>query len=327
MGGGAGRRDSIRDELAQEHAGLGVLGSSPDELIVTPLMVNEEIGRGESVNLRQADGLEEQHGCAEQSSDEEAEDHRGPGGTLKAPPAGLVGPTSPQNRGPSSPGKEDTFLHPTRLGGEHSDGTPRSERGRSDVTPTPERPGPSTGGLGFSPQIEDDNAGPGVGSPPAKPSQATSRYASLRGKGRVPSLRGRIPEDGYDTSDEASTANRKVTIRPSHAHIATIFDIDAKSPREAELERQLAEVLERVKTLETKLEEASRPASPTSSTVSRPNSAPPMTGAMAYVLGKMGLLPADEGLPTRVGELPGYLFLVGVGVGAVMVRVLFGRAR
>ena len=327
--GGTRRRDSIREELAQEHAGLGGQGTSPDEKIVTPLMGDEEIVRGPAVLAHQDDALGERESGIEEASDEDGDDQGGPGGTLKAPPAGLAGPDAPAGQLSTSPSVEGMVLHPARLSREDSDGTPRSERSRSEVTPTPERPGPSTGGLGFSPQSEDGIVAPRAESPRPKPSPAASRYASLRGKGRVPSLRGRTAEDGYDTSDEASAGGRKVTLRPSHAHIATIFDIDAKSPREAELEKQLAKVTERVKVLETRLEEASRPVSPTSpsSTVSRAGTTTPTTGAMGYVLGKLGLLPADEGLPTRVGELPGYLFLVGVGVGAVMVRVLFGRAR
>ena len=45
----------------------------------------------------------------------------------------------------------------------------------------------------------------------------------------------------------------------------------------------------------------------------------------SYIFGKLGLGGREAGLPNRVGELPAYLFLVGFGVGAVFVRVLFSR--
>jgi hypothetical protein len=45
------------------------------------------------------------------------------------------------------------------------------------------------------------------------------------------------------------------------------------------------------------------------------------------ILARLGLIPEQEGLPTRMRELPAYLFFVGMGVGAVMVKVLFSRAR
>ena len=45
------------------------------------------------------------------------------------------------------------------------------------------------------------------------------------------------------------------------------------------------------------------------------------------VLARLGLIPEQDGLPTRMRELPAYLFFVGVGVGAVMVRLLFSRSR
>jgi hypothetical protein len=43
------------------------------------------------------------------------------------------------------------------------------------------------------------------------------------------------------------------------------------------------------------------------------------------ILARLGLLPDAEGLPVRIRQLPGYLFLVGVGVGAVVVRVFMRR--
>ena len=53
------------------------------------------------------------------------------------------------------------------------------------------------------------------------------------------------------------------------------------------------------------------------------------TGIASYIFGKLGLRTRqgedEDGLPNTVKELPVYLFLVGFGVGAVVVRVLFSR--
>lgn len=266
------------------------------------------------------------------------------GGTIKAPPLGLTAETfSPKLSDAAVDSLAPMRLHVQR------DGTPRGGRTRTEVTPTPERPGPSSNGLGLSPEAEPSPkhiATSPVPAPshdealsPTSPSgpSTRSRYASLKTKGRVPSLRQSTNVDGYDSSDEATAPSqtmRRTTLRPMPAHVGTIFNAE-KSSREIELEEQLSLAMERVKALETRLELESssqhvhsRPTTPGSSSISRPQTPmTPMAGAVGFLLGKMGMLPADDVLPTRVGELPGYLFLVGVGVGAVMVRVLLGRGR
>lgn len=280
-----------------------VLGSSPEEKVVTPLM--------------------------DMDSHMEIEEEDERGGTIKAVPPGLTEVSISEQQDENSMTQFLDVVKPQSI-----EGTPRRDQSRSEVTPTPERPIPTSSGLGFSPDIAPSL--PGTVSPAKSP--VGSRYSSLRTKGRVPTLRGRRPStvDGYDTSDEGSGGtSRKATLRPSHAHISTIFDLEepqekvAKSVREVELEMRLAEVMERVKLLETKLEEASRPSSPSlssSSALSRRSRIG--SGPVEYLLGRLGVVGKDDdGLPTRVGELPGYLFLVGFGVGAVMMRVLFGRAR
>lgn len=292
-----GGSSGVSRETAQED----LLGSSSEEQVVTPLI--------------------------DLPMDVDSEDEKG--GTIKAPPPGLgdLNLLGVEEEDASLLSVEDKRSR---------EGSPVIDRSRSEVTPTPERPIPTSTGLGFSPE----HLSPPEGTTSPHKSPAGSRYGSIRSKGRVPTLRGKKPPqvDGYDTSDEGlGGTSRKVTLRPAHAHIRSIFDLEAdmkasagKSKREVELENQLAEVIERVKLLETKLEQASTPPSPalsSSSALSRGRSRT-TSGPVEYLLGRLGVVGTDDdGLPTRVGELPGYLFLVGFGVGAVMMRVLFGRAR
>ena len=58
-----------------------------------------------------------------------------------------------------------------------------------------------------------------------------------------------------------------------------------------------------------------------------PRSSSPFDLLPDGILARLGLVPEQEGLPTRMRELPAYLFFVGVGVGAVMMKVLFSRSR
>jgi hypothetical protein len=281
-----------------------MLGPSPvlEEVIITPLL--------------------------DQHVDMEEEEEEGPGGTIKAPPPGLSDMPIPD---PPDLLDAPSFLNVEKP--RSTEGTPKADRASKEVTPTPERPIPSSSGLGFSPE-------PDLPSSPKK-SPAGSRYGSIRTKSRPSTVRNKKASDadGYSASDEGAEhpTSRKTTLRPIHAHISTIFDLEtadaqppAKSTREVELEQRLAEMAARVKALEIKLKEASRPASPARSTsassISERTRKDP--GAVEYLLGRLGVVGLDDdGLPRRVGELPGYLFLVGVGVGAVMMRVLFRRAR
>jgi hypothetical protein len=284
---------------------LDLFASSPEETIVTP-----HLGHEFDDPLAIPDEMEDESGV----------------GTIKAPPPGIAAADTASFTPPPSAGKSNGKIgasssHPEELS-RSTEGTPRAERDRLEVTPTPERPTPSTSGLGFSPQQPGDD--PEKASPITRPSPSSSRYASLKGRGRVPTLRAN-KEDGYTSSDEAATENmRRATLRPTPSTLAAVFDVGTdRTSREVELEKQLAEMMERVKVLETRLEEVSRSPSPVSS-ISRAG----LTSPVEFVLEKLGFgRPSDDGLPTKVGELPGYLFLVGVGVGAVMMRVLFGRAR
>ncbi|WVQ80341.1 hypothetical protein IAT38_002446 [Cryptococcus sp. DSM 104549] len=157
---------------------------------------------------------------------------------------------------------------------------------------------------------------------------------------------------------------RRVTIRPSRAGAQSLFTQDdaeeerkreeeaavkvekeksekAEEEREKEKERkrkeqmeeQMAKLIERIKELETKLDAVTAPPSAATSAAGSIGSAAgnELARARARETTLLDMLgwgkgeQEDDGLPTRVKELPAYLFLVGVGVGAVMVRVFFGR--
>jgi hypothetical protein len=88
-----------------------------------------------------------------------------------------------------------------------------------------------------------------------------------------------------------------------------------------DLEKQISEMSHRLKELEERLESVDKAMSASSSITTNDSS----SILSSYLLGRLGLISGDEGLPKSVGELPAYLFLVGFGVGAVVVRVLFTR--
>lgn len=198
-------------------------------------------------------------------------------------------------------------------------------RDRSSVTPTPERivNQPSTSGLGFSPGEEEGEDDSPPSSSPHMSNMSKHKigginpYAALRrtssSGSRIPSIKS-IPSTDQDTITSTNTnkdnnnSNRRITLRPTPISASSVF---APTAWEKELENQLSTLIERVRDLEERLGEKSRPATPDSS----------ISGVLDKFFGTGG----DDGLPRRVSELPGYLFLVGVGVGAVMVRVLLGR--
>jgi hypothetical protein len=198
-------------------------------------------------------------------------------------------------------------------------------------------------------------------------------YASIRlaSGSRAPSLRsmrqaqaqtiGGREGQGDEADDEMahlSTA-RRVTLRPAATDI-----FSAKSEREAEMEKQIADLAGKVRELEEQLvqfreisrqarqqqqeqeqvadsvpdndreavvegmnhhDEAVEEAETGKVVPIRP--ATPFDMLPEGILARLGLIPEQEGLPTRMRELPAYLFFVGMGVGAVMVKVLFSRAR
>ena len=76
------------------------------------------------------------------------------------------------------------------------------------------------------------------------------------------------------------------------------------------MEVQVASLLDKIKDLESRLTVASsRPSTPTS---------PALAIFPEVLLDRLGLgaVDPDDPLPKRLRELPAYLFLVGVGVGA-----------
>ena len=163
---------------------------------------------------------------------------------------------------------------------------------------------------------------------PQRVTQATSPIPATRvnahgrqSLGRSTSRKLPIPllEEGTETDDEHEdgrhySAARRVTIRPpARVSSRTIFTAPQKSDRELALELEVSEMKARLEELEGRL-----------NTV---ESTPVVINhdITTYVFGKLGLGGREVGLPNRVGELPAYLFLVGFGVGAVFVRVLFSR--
>ena len=161
-------------------------------------------------------------------------------------------------------------------------------------------------------------------------------------------------DEADDEKSHLSTA-RRVTLRPTAADI-----FSAKSEREEEMEKQLAALAGKVKELEEQLvsiqarkveeEQSERlgavdggedhvPEAEDAATelemekaipkdkLVKARSGSPFDLLPEGILTRLGLIPEQDGLPTRMRELPAYLFFVGVGVGAVMVKVLFSRSR
>ncbi len=195
---------------------------------------------------------------------------------------------------------------------------------RSDrsITPTPDRCVPS--GLGISPLTPIDTPSPPHMSNMAQhkttginPYAALRRISSPNGS-RLSSMRSSSsPED----AETRSTTSRRVTLRPDPVHgLFRDPPQQDKTEREMEMETQVASLLDRIKDLESHLDRISRPASPVR---------PMLAIFPEVILDKLGLGPfdPDDPLPKNIIQLPAYLFFVGVGVGAVMVRVIFGRVR
>ncbi|KAK8845474.1 hypothetical protein IAR55_006187 [Kwoniella newhampshirensis] len=146
------------------------------------------------------------------------------------------------------------------------------------------------------------------------------------------------------------TTARRVTLRPSK--VQNVFDerstreesVQSREGREG-VDEKMEELLERIKDLEHKLEAVSTlppsseanhvsPLNPLSKTDDFSDEATKVNRIVKEVsildllgFGASGSGENDDGLPRRVRELPAYLFFVGVGVGAIMVRVFFRRAR
>ncbi|ORY25188.1 hypothetical protein BCR39DRAFT_545010 [Naematelia encephala] len=191
----------------------------------------------------------------------------------------------------------------------------RKQESRTEVTPTPEKP---TGivavtGLGLSTGDDDTSESEIV--------RKKGSYSTLRRPRPIPHRTESEDDDAVQSETSASrwTTARRVTIKPTSAQ--SVFAVPA---REKQLQDELAKVLERVRELENKLADIDRPKA-----VAAVVPFSPTLGGILETFGLASRAPdeGDDALPRRIRELPGYLFLVGVGVGAVMVRVLLGRAR
>lgn len=269
-------------------------------------------------------------------------------GTIKASsmPAGLASATSVSSPPPpyTSP-DPDTETSPLRL--EVQDDrreslavTPARQRQGSahSVTPTPDRP-----------TLSEHEQG-GMRGSEARDSSVHS-YGDLglggaRTSHRDPSRRQQSQNEEADDDTEAVgtfVTARRVTIRPAPNRVSGLFEPPTKSRREEEMEKQLKVMMDRIKELEGRLESvetgrqdqhlsgvatesAEQKSSAAGKLVQRPKS-PILAMLPEGLIGRMGYRPGDgdDKLPKRVRELPGYLFLVGFGVGAVVMRVLFSR--
>ncbi|WRT63702.1 uncharacterized protein IL334_000625 [Kwoniella shivajii] len=125
------------------------------------------------------------------------------------------------------------------------------------------------------------------------------------------------------------TTARRVTLRPSK--VQNVFDNDEHhtdnnidQDKDNNMADQLNVLMNRIKELEHKLEDVTKPKSMQDKVVKRDNKTYSILDLIGYGDNNKN---DDDGLPRRVRELPAYLFLVGVGVGAIMVRVLLGRGR
>ncbi|KAL7418877.1 hypothetical protein Q5752_006561 [Cryptotrichosporon argae] len=200
--------------------------------------------------------------------------------------------------------------------------------------------------------------------PPASPHMArmdghadagANPYGALRtASGRVPTLHSAARGTSSDESEpgvaRAYSTARRVTLRP--ATVEGVFDVaspDAghagtaqgttapasasaspgsarrKTAREREMEAQIAGLVDRIAELEDRLGrvESGARAGAAATAGGHAGGAAGVDGAGVWRL--LGYGAGDDALPRRVRELPAYLFLVGVGVGAIMVRVLVGR--
>lgn len=327
--------------------------------------------------------------------DDSEGEHEGQGGTVKGVPKHMAlvqnekSPPPPYTSPDPAEGSPASFADLLRAP-EMPDAP--SERSRSSVTPTAERPTSVTdstsGEMHNPPQVATERfdsphthsrntLSRATGTNPYRTLRRSSNSHSAPGTTRVPTLTSLRPAQvtGTGTSeseasdDEAndsprvkipgstrwSTA-RRVTLRPTHVN--TVFastaaaaaasgpPADAKpqppqpSAKEKEMAEQVATLIARIKELENRLAsvEDSQPTLPPTPklaptptptpvpTLKRPTS-PVLAMLPDSVLESLGLIPPEDGLPTSVRQLPAYLFLVGVGVGAVMVRVLLGRSK
>jgi hypothetical protein len=327
-------------------------------------------------------------------NDSESE-QEGQGGTVKGLPKHMAPVHNAKSPPPPYTSPDPADGSPARfadlLGAPKTPDAP-SERSRSSVTPTPERPASVTDSTGAETRNPTQGATERSGFPHTHNtlSRATGSnpYRTLRRSSNshsapsttrkltLTSLRqaqvGGVGTSESEASDDEandsprvkipgstrwSTA-RRVTLRPTHVNTVFASAAASGSPgppgppaepqpqppqpsaKEKEMAEQMTTLIARIKELENRLASVEDshptrpltpklPATPTPTptpTVRRPTS-PVLAMLPDSVLESLGLIPPEDGLPTSVRQLPAYLFLVGVGVGAVMVRVLLGRSR
>ncbi|WVN90940.1 uncharacterized protein L203_106185 [Cryptococcus depauperatus CBS 7841] len=213
---------------------------------------------------------------------------------------------------------------------------------RKSVTPTPESP-KSTGLHIFSDLIpadaEEHTQTPSVSHFPEshsrhhdEPSDDT-RYPtiglSLRRPYRQPlELVGDADDEHEEIEGGHWETARRVTLRATQPITQKLLKASTSGKLEqevkgTEIEKQVERLVDRVRELEQKVESVTS----IHSTSSVSNNAIQAKTDVSFIdilgLGK------NEGdhLPRKVRELPVYIFLVGVGVGAVLVRICLGRHR
>jgi hypothetical protein len=247
-----------------------------------------------------------------------------------------AGTSSASSSGTSPPPPYASGLDTSPEKGSNNLSTPlRPNRSAShSVTPTPD---PQRYATSTSTSKTPDSQSPVPASTRLSARQSLGRSTSRRipkaVQAEAEADRGAETDDELDTGGHYSAA-RRVTIRPTprissksiFASAATATT-PAKSPRELELEKELVDVKDRLKELEVRLNSVI-PEPAAAEVVKGLDATIPARGSrVGYLMDKLGLgrKQGDDGLPTTERELPVYLFLVGFGVGAVVVRVLFTR--
>lgn len=165
------------------------------------------------------------------------------------------------------------------------------------------------------------------GSSPPQPAVSTGRAPTLASLRQAQAQSGlpHIPPLGSEASSEESLSSsdnldpgarlataRKVTLRPSQIRAASTA---VPSERERDMEAQLSVLLDKVKRLEATLPSAGL-AEACEEVEKQESSGLPSSQPEARVSSSMGF-----GITTAV------TFVAGVGVGAVMVKLMLGRAR
>lgn len=291
------------------------------------------------------------------ASESESEEDAGRGGTIKPrllPPKAQATPLALEPSASVSASSSATSPPPPYASGTDTspDKLPVSTTSYKDIS-TPLRPAPRSASHSVTPTPDPlrtsataANAEQSPVPTPTRARQSLGRSTSRRlPKGLAKDMgAGTETDDEYDldldTGADAGARSyssaRRVTIRPTPRVSSRSIFADTpnpsqsiKSPRELELEKELDQVKDRLKELEAKFSAVASVPGPAAvapdDTKSQVSTAP----GYGYVLSKLGLgagtRTREDGLPNTVKELPAYLFLVGFGVGAVVVRVLFSR--